>query len=245
MTESADRRASALAAWAQLTNGQGIKNGPAPELQPVTATVRSLPALAGTPLYLPKVGEGASATEEETRESLKRFITSARALVGAEPQQLSLVLRTDLADRTKKARYEQRPFRYPLRGDYGAIEITFAPDRRVLQITSTAIPEVEQLQRAGAGTRPRMAADRVPEFVAGRTFTYMDAVGNKQTLTVAQGEEITVKELVIYPRPRPSDQAVLEFHLAWEILVGPASSPLTVYLDAVNDEVLAVNQFSK
>ena len=246
MTDTADRREDALTAWTKLTNDQGITNAPAPELQPVTATIRSLPALTNPPLYLPKVGEGATMSEEETREALRRFITSASALLGAEPQQLSLVQRTDLADGTKKARYEQRPFRYPLRNDYGVLEITFAADRRIIQITSTCIPEIEQLQRAGTGIRPRWTSDKAPEQITGKTFTYLDATtGNQQTLTIAKGEEIAVRELVVYPRPRLSDPAVLEFHLAWEITIGHETNPLTIYLDAVTDEIISVKQFSR
>jgi hypothetical protein len=223
-----------------------VTNASAPELQPVTATIRSLPTLTNPPLYLPKVGEAATMSEEETRESLRRFITSASALLGAEPQQLSLVQRTDLADGTKKARYEQRPFRYPLRNDYGVLEITFAPDRRIVQITSTCIPEIEQLQRAGTGVRPRWTSDKVPERIVGHPFTYTDATtGNQQTLTIAQGEEITVRELVVYPRPRANDPLVLEFHLAWEITIGHGPNPLTIYLDAVTDEIISVKQFSR
>lgn len=240
MTESTDRRDAALADWANFTTAQGIRNAPAPELQPVTATIRSLPASAGMTLYLPKVGAGPSMSEEETRESLRRFITNMSSLLGADPPQLSLVLRTDLADGTKKARYEQRPFAYPLRGDYGVLEISFTPDRRVTQITSTCIPEIDQLRRAGAGIRPKQTADEVPKFIMGRTFTYMDASGNKQTITIASTDQVTVHQLVVYPLPRATDPSVLEFHLAWEITTGNSSNPTTIYLDAVTDEVIAV-----
>ncbi|MDQ3817788.1 MAG: hypothetical protein M3362_08865 [Acidobacteriota bacterium] len=238
MTETAERREAALAAWTRFTTEQGITNAPRPELQPVTATLRGLPTLTGTPVYLPKVGQGATMTEEDTRESLRRFITSISDLIGAQPQQLSLVQRADLADGTKKARYEQRPFRFPLRGGYGVLEITFAPDRRVLQITSTCIPEIEQLQRAGAGIRAKLNPDQVPAQIAGKTFTYTDAAGNRQTFTVSKGDAVTVRELVVYPTPRAADASVLEFHLAWEITVGPASNQRTIYLDAVTNEII-------
>ena len=238
MTQTTERRDAALAAWTRFTTEQGITNAPQPELQPVTATLRSLPALTGTPIYLPKVGQAATMTEEDTRESLRRFLTSISDLVGAQPQQLSLVQRADLADGTKKARYEQRPFRYSLRGGYGVLEITFAPDRRVIQITSTCIPEIEQLQRAGAGIRPKLTADKVAEQITGKTFTYTDSTGNHQTFTVAKGDALAVRELVIYPTPRASDSSVLEFHLVWEISVGPASNQRTIYLDAVTNEII-------
>jgi hypothetical protein len=238
LTEDEDRRIAALAEWTALTRDQGISSAPAPELQPVTATIRNIPLLPGSPLYLPKVGEATPMTEEETRESLRRFIVSERRLVGADPQQLSLVLRTDLADGSKKAQYQQRPFRYPLRGGYGQLEISFTPDRRILQVSSTCIPEIEQLQRAGAGIRPTLKAEQVAERIIGQTLTYTDSAGNQQTFTVTKGDSVTVRELVIYPRLRVGDPPSLEFHLAWEIMVGRAPER-TVYVDAITNEVIA------
>ena len=245
MTETADRREAALTAWTKFTGEQGITNAPAPELQPVTATIRSLPNFTGTNLHLPKVGDAVPMNEENTRESLRRFITSASPLLGAQQQQLSLVQRVDAADGTQRALYEQRPFRYPFRGGYGKLEITFTPDRRVLQINSTCIPEIEQLQRAGAGTRPKSDAEKVAAQIAGSTYTYRDSSGNPQTLTVAKGEELIVRELVIYPVPRLSDPSVLEFHLAWEITVKRVPDSINIYLDAVSEEIIAVNPFSE
>ncbi len=245
LMETVDRREAALTAWAKFTTEQGITNAPAPELQLVTATVRSLPAFTGTPLILPKVGDTLPMNEENTRESLRRFIASASPIIGAPPQQLSLVRRIDGADGTQRALYEQRPFRYPLRNGYGKLEITFTPDRRVLQINSTCITEVEQLQRAGTGTRPRLDAEKVSALITDHTFTYKDAAGDPQTLTIAKGEEVIVRELVIYPIPRARDPLILEFHLAWEITLKRASGSLNIYLDAVTDELLAVSPFTE
>ncbi len=238
LAEDEDRREAALAEWTTLVRDQGITNAPQPELQPVTATIRNIPALSGTPLYLPKVGEAMPMTEEETRESLRRFIVSERRLVGADPQQLSLQLRTDLADGNKKALYQQRPFRYPLRGGYGLLEISFAPDRRILQMSSTCIPEVEQLQRSGAGIRPTLKPEQVPERIVGQTLAYTDEAGNQRSFTVTTANEVAVRELVVYPRLRAGEPQFLEFHLAWEIVVGHEPGR-TVYLDAVTNEVLA------
>lgn len=240
MVETPNRRASAFQAWAKFTSEQGITDAPAPELQPVTATLRALPTLSGTVLYLPKVGDTFPMSEENTREALRRFITSVSPLLGAQPVHLSLIQRIDAADGTQKAIYEQRPFRYPLRGGYGLAEITFTPDRRVLQITSTAIPEIEQLQRAGAGTRPKWTAEELPVQLAGKTFTYRDAAGAQQTLTINQAEDVVVRELVIYPRPRATDPTVLEFHLAWEITQKSDPAQPAIYLDAVTNELLAL-----
>ena len=242
MVETPNRRAAAFQAWAQFAGEQGVPDTPAPELQPVTATIRALPASAGTALYLPKVGDSQPMSEENTREALRRLITSVSPLLGAQPTHLSLTQRVDAADGTQRALYEQRPFRYPLRGGYGKVEITFTPDRRVLQINSTAIPEIEQLQRAGAGVRPKWAAEELPAQLAGKTFTYTDAAGNGQTLTVNQAEDVLVRELIVYPRPRAADPTVLEFHLAWEITLKSDPAGAAVYLDAVTNELLAVER---
>lgn len=245
MRSTDERREAALAVWSRFATEQGIQNPSTPELQPVTATIRNLPTGMSAPLYLPKVGEANQMTEEDTREALRRFIASAGSLLGARPQQLSLIQRIDLADGTKKAIYEQRPFRFPLRGGYGRLEITFAPDRRIIQIFSTSIPEVEQLQRAGAGTRPRSTADQVPEKISGRTFTYRDETGAQQTFAVAQDEKLTVRELVVYPIARATDPDVLEFHLAWEIKAERADHSFNIYLDAVTEEIIAIQPVSQ
>jgi hypothetical protein len=194
---------------------------------------------------MPKLGSGPTLSEEEVRDALRRFIARTSNLLGAEPQQLSLVQRTDLADGTKQAHYEQRPFRYPLRGDFGKLDITFTSDRRILQVTSTCIPDVELLQRAAVGIRPRWTADKVQTRVLGRTFTYKDLVGVQQTLSIGKSDSITIRELVIYPTPRIDNPAVLEFHLCWEISMGPDPGAQLIYLDAVTDELVAVRATPK
>lgn len=247
LVENADRQQATLAAWTKLTTEQGIAHAPAPELQPVTAAMRSLPALINPPLYLPKVGDAASkntqAWEDATTESLRRFINSNSRLFGAEPQQLSLVLLTNAADGTQKANYEQRPFRYPLRNGFGKLEISFTTDRRILQLTSTCIPEIEQLQRAGAGIRPRYSSDEAARRMIGRTLTYTDAAGNPQSYTIQAGDAVTVRQLVVYPILRPGQASTLDFHLAWEMFVGRIPDR-AVYLDAVTDEIIAITPFS-
>ena len=242
LADDPERREAALASWTALAREQGLSNPPAPELQPVTATVRSISATS-PPLRLPKVGASAEMSEEEIRESLRRFIAGEARLIGAEPQQLSLVLRTDQADGTKKARYEQRPFRFPLRNGYGVLEISFAADMRVLQISSTCIPDAERLIRAAstAGVSIPATTDEVVKRLTGRTFTYPDSSGATQTLTVSPGEEIKLGELVVYPRTRAGTTPALEFHLAWEITLGRPPSARTIYLDTVTNEVIGTD----
>jgi hypothetical protein len=244
LTDDPNRRETVLAAWTTLMReGGATANLPAPELNPVTASVRSLPQGASQFLLLPKVGTGATMNEEETRESLRRFIAAEGRLLGADPQQLSLELRTDEADGTKKARYLQHPFRRPLRNGYGVLEISFTPDRRITQIYSTCIPDAERLRATVAGQRrtPPSAED-VAKRLAGRTFTYTDASGQARSVTLGAVSEISINEAVVYPRPRAGDPQTLELHLAWEISLGAGPTARIIYMDAVNDELLGVEE---
>lgn len=237
LTEESVRREATLIAWANLTRAQGIQNAPVPELQPVTLTLRSLPQAMAVPLYLPKVGEGLPMTEEETREALRRFITETGPLLCTDRERLSLI-RIDGPDGAKEALYEQRPFRYPVRGGFGELRIGFAPDRRVLQIHSTCIPDVENIRRSFAGIGPRLTPEKAAEAVRGQTANYAVAGGgNSQTHTVSADEKLDVRELAIYPIARGGYPPVLEIHLVWEIYTERLPG-LVIYLDVVSGEIL-------
>ena len=247
LTENAERRGAANAAWQRLTREQGVAAAPAPELQPVTAALRSIPPLAGAGLYLPKVGEtggnAAKGTQEPgegaTTEALRRFVEANSDLIGAKPQELSLVQLVTAADNTRRAVYEQRPFLHPLAGGYGRLEIRFAPDRRILQITSTCVPNVEAVQRTLVNLRPGYQPDEAAAILADSAVTYADAQGQTQSYTIAAGDPVTTRQLVIYPIARGGqDSPALEFHLAWEVIAGRAPR-LAVYIDAVTQEVIA------
>ncbi|HEY0098511.1 MAG TPA: hypothetical protein VGB76_06110, partial [Pyrinomonadaceae bacterium] len=177
--------------------------------------------------------------EESRRESLRRFILGAGALLGVAPQNLSLVGRTDEADGTRRALYQQHPFPYPLRAGFGVLEIAFTDDRRVLSLSSTAIPDTERLTRALALLRPQqLTADQAIERVRGRSFT-LSGVNSPQTYTVAPDDPIVPRELVIYPVRPANDQSALELHVAWEMAVGQGATPYLVYLDALRGEIIA------
>lgn len=241
--EPGDRRQAAMAAWAKLMHEQGVVNAQEPLLHPVTATIAGLPQLP-SPIYLPKVGEGLPMTEEETREALRRFINSNSELLGIDPPQLSLIQRTDAADGTKRALYLQRPFlRYNFRNGFGVVEITFAPDRRILNVTSTAIPEIDRLRVAGAGIAPRaelQTPENVIKSLAGKPITYTDAAGRASTFTLTSQNQITPRQFVIFPRLREDAPPALEFHLAWEVAVDGAPVR-TIYLDALTGELLSAS----
>ncbi|MBA2340594.1 MAG: hypothetical protein H0V88_09375 [Pyrinomonadaceae bacterium] len=253
LAASEDRRKAALGAWTALTRAQGIENAPAPEFQPATTTVRSLPPLAAA-LRLPNIvvaeinrpvrgkseareAPGVLTEEEATRESLRRFLASLAPLLGVETEDVSLVSIKDEQNNTKRAVYEQKPFLVPLRGGYGRIEISFTDDRRVVALTSTAIPDAERLRTRLALPRERLTAQQAAASLAGASYTYTDANGIQQTRTVADANAISIRELVVLPMERAGEQPTLEFHLAWEAVVGN-DSPQVIYVDAVTGEIL-------
>lgn len=239
LKEDRQRNEATIAAINRLAQISEKDAGAAAQLQPVTGTILSLPATAGNNLYLPKVGAGAVMTEEETRESLRRFIRLWQELIGADPAKLSLVERTDQPDGTKLARYEQRPFRYPIRGNYGKLQITFTTDRRVLNVTSSCIPEADQIQTAFSNlTFPRRSADTIKQLRE-KGFTYLDSNGKQTTYTIPAGSELRPLGLSTYIQPASKDASVLEFHIAWEVELSNGPVKL-LYVDALNGEVIAV-----
>ncbi|MDT7602519.1 MAG: hypothetical protein QOF61_516, partial [Acidobacteriota bacterium] len=242
-----NRRERALGSWTTLAHDAGISaTPPAPELQPITATLRALPATMPSVLRLPLVeikdGDKESAGEA-TRESLRRFITGARDLLGVTLEDLSLVEIRDEAG-TRVALYQQKPFPFPLRGGYGRVEIRFAPDRSVVALSSTAIPDTERLSRALAAARTRaIPAEQVASKLVGRTVILNPGAGAAETYTVAAGDPVNVRELVVYPLARAADPNTLELRLAWETAVGAAGDVL-VYVDAVTGETIAATRAS-
>ena len=238
-TEDIHRREASVLALNQLIQQPGNSGTFVPQLQPITATIRSLPSDPRRPLYLPKVGAEAIMNEEETRESLRRFIRDSRELIGADPAKLSLVQRVDPPDGSKLAIYEQRPFRYPLRGNYGKLEIRFTAERRIVDISSTCIPLADRTQTALAALTVRVKAEEAVKQLREDGIMYTDDKGNASTVKIPAANALIARGLVIYILSSRSRPDTLEFHLAWEIQAG--TTPIkTVYLDAINGETIAV-----
>lgn len=237
LSELTQRVEAVKAAWAQITTQQGVTGAPEPPLQPVTATIRSLPENFNGALYLPKVGASAQMNDEETREALRRFLNEWKTLLGSNPSQLTLVTDTAGNDGTRTALYEQRPFNYPLRGEYGRVTVRFATDRRILNVSSTAMPDSEKIQTTLNAAGPPIKAEDIPAKLIGRVVTYTDSSGS-HTFTITSANQATVQQLVIYPRLASTTPPALEFRLAWEIAL--ANGPVNIiYLDALQDEVIA------
>lgn len=238
-TEDSQRREGAILALNQLTQSTGTSGTFAPHLQPITATIESLPADPTRPLELPKVGVGGTMNEEETRESLRRFLLASRELIGADPAKLSLVERVDQPDGTKLAIYEQRPFRYPIRGNYGRLQIRFTADRRIIDLSSTCIPQADRIQTLLAAVSPVVKAEDAVKKLRENGVMYTDANKNASNLKIPTANDVTPQGLVTYILPSKTRPDTLEFHIAWEIQL--VNAPIkTVYVDAINGETLGV-----
>jgi hypothetical protein len=246
LAASDERRAAALANWAAVVGRQAAAASPAPELSPVTATLRTLPAgLTDFPrLPLVVIDDEKTRTEEETRESLRRFLASAAPLLGIEPKQLSLVRITDApaGAGARRAVYRQHPFSYPLRNGYGTIEVTFTPDLRVVGLSSTAVPEAESLGRTLAQVPKTLTAEQAAAALANRPVTFNDRAGAQQTRTFTQVAASAARQLVVFPLRRDAEPASLELHVAWEVAVGGPDSALFAYVDAATGDVLGAEE---
>jgi hypothetical protein len=240
LAASEERRAAALANWKAVVGEQSAEASPTPDLRPVTATLDALPAgLRDFPrLPLVVAGDPQSRTEEETRESLRRFLSTAAPLLGIDLKHVSLVEVTDApaAAGSRRALYQQNPFPYPLRNGYGTVEVTYTNDLRVVGLSSTAVPDAARLGRTLATVPKTVTAAQAASALANRAVTYTDRAGAQQTRTLSQPEPTAARQLVVFPvRRDAADPAALELYVAWEVA---ADASLLVYVDAATGDVL-------
>ncbi len=234
------RLEEASLAWYQLSQRYGLPGKTEANLHPYTATIQSLPANLSAPIHLPKVGTQANPTEEETRESLRRFIVEWQRLIGAEPNQLSLVERIDEPSGIKVARYEQRPFRYPLRGGFGTLIIRFRSDGQLVEFSSNCIPNADRLQGTLAGLAPKITSEEAVNHIKTQPVTVTDVNGRQQSFSVPANAVVEAQQLVVYAHPSKDPTNGLQIRLAWEMDItnGPIKK---VYLDAISDEIIAAS----
>lgn len=237
LAEDNHRTEAATAAINHLMS-TAVDSSPAPSLQPVTATIESLPKTTATALLLPKVGAMPTMNEEETRESLRRFIRDWQGPIGADPAKLSLVERVDQPDGSKVARYEQRAFRYPIRGNHGKLEIRFTQERRVLNISSTCIPDADKIQTALAAVTSKLKPEDVLQQVTTKEIAYSGTGATSLTFRPTANNKLELHELVTYITTAGQTNA-LAFYVAWEVGISGAPFQL-VYLDALTGEVVGI-----
>ncbi|HKU77905.1 MAG TPA: hypothetical protein VJR02_28585 [Pyrinomonadaceae bacterium] len=240
LSDLGTRLEEASVAWYQLSQRYGLSGKTEANLHPYTATLESLPANLPAPIYLPKVGSQTTPTEEETRESLRRFIVEWQRLIGSDPNQLSLVQRIDEPSGVKIARYEQRPFRYPLRGGFGNLEIRFRSNGQLIGFSSNCIPNADRLQGMLSGLTPKVSAEQAVNHIKTQPVTVTNATGQQQSVSLPANAAVEARQLVVYAQPSKVPPSGLEIRLAWEIDItnGPISK---VYLDAISDEIIATS----
>jgi hypothetical protein len=240
LSDVGTRLEEASVAWYQLSQRYGLPGKTEANLHPYTATLESLPANLPAPIYLPKVGSQTNPTEEETRESLRRFIVEWQRLIGAEPNQLSLVERIDEPSGVKVARYEQRPFRYPLRGGYGTLVIRFNSNGQLLGFSSNCIPNAERIQTILNGLTPKLTGEQAVDRIKTKPITVTDTSGRQQTVALPASATVTAQQLVVYAQPSKDPASGLQIRLAWEVEI--TNAPIKqVYLDAISDEIIATS----
>jgi hypothetical protein len=239
LSDVGQRLEQASVAWYQLSQRYGLPVKTEANLQPYTATLESLPANLPAPIYLPKLGSLTNPTEEDFRESLRRFIVEWQTLVGADPNQLSLVERIDEPSGVKVARYEQRPFRYPLRGDFGSLIIRFRNDWQLVGLSSTCIPNADRLQGTLNSLTPKITAEQAVNHLK-QPVTFLNAANQQQSVSLPANATVEARQLVVYAQPSKDPLNGLVIRLAWEMDV--KNGPVTkVYLDAISDEIIATS----
>lgn len=252
LTIPRDRAAAVNVAWGTLLRAQGINTSsplpPAPMLHPLTRTVTSLPALPAS-LRLPKIGMSSISDEERRaneRESLRRFVNDNATLFGATSETTTLLEISQLDSNRRRASYEQRPFIYPLRAGYGRITIDFTSDGRVLNMTSTALPDAATADAAVRNARAVLNADEARMNLLGATLNIRNANADAGVpLTLPNDEEslrraVSPTELVIYPQPLTAANAApdIALRLAWEFKVESAGVDYVVFVDAMSGKIL-------
>jgi hypothetical protein len=210
------------------------------ELEPILYTPRALPAnLAGQISLNPQEGKVGA---EEAKTALRRFIERAHVVLSGDQRSgaltlkdLSLISFSDEGD-MYRALYRQMNFPFPLSNGYGEMSFVLSKAGALLQMSSRYISPL--LLSIELPARARVESQKLIDPLLGREFTYTNIAGQPMTYKVAQRNEISVGELVIYPKP---DKDRLAVHLAWQIIVGRGTD-WTVFIDAITGKEIDVKQ---
>jgi hypothetical protein len=225
--DSADRRATAEREWRRMLDAYSVPQTP-PDFYPITYTPRSLLGVSGGVRIVAAKGPD-DAEEMALREAAKSFLARWRDLIGADPAGISLTSVTHSAG-TLRFQYAQANYSFPIMGNYGQMSIAISDDGRLSQLDDRFIPVVD------LPSRPTLDRDTAIGKVVGRTFKYSDPSGREQLASIADRNQVTVKQLTVIPIEKGD---ALEVHLAWEIIAGKSPS-WTLYIDAVNGLELRV-----
>lgn len=223
---TAARQQAAEEAWALFLAEYRLPDTK-PEFEPVLFTPRALPSALANRINLNPTG-GAFG-EAEATEALRRFIEHASAILSSEHRSNSLALK-DLSLITfshegnlYRAVYQQMNYPFPLANGYGELRLVLSQTGTLLQMSSRLVPTLE------LPTRPAIEPSAIADKLLNREFTYTSIAGQPLHYKVARREEISVKDLVIYPK---LEKDKLLFYLAYPVEVGRGTT-WTVYIDAI------------
>jgi hypothetical protein len=210
------------------------------DLEPVLYTPPALPAgLAGQINLNPQGGRFGA---EEAKEALRRFIERAHAVLSGDQRASALTLRdlslVSFSDEGEmyRARYRQMNYPFPLVNGYGEMSFVLSKSGALLQLSSRIISPL--LLSTELPARAKVEPQKLIEPLIGREFTYSNLAGQPLTYRVTQRNEVSVSELVVYPKPE-NDRIVL--YLAWQIVVGRGTN-WTVFVDAITGKEIEVKQ---
>jgi hypothetical protein len=232
---SAARQQAAEEAWALFLAEYRLPETK-PDFEPVLFTPRALPAALSGRINLN--AKGGPFGEAEAAEALRRFIEQARAILGGHYKDSSLSLKDlsliSLSNESNlyRAVYQQMNYPFPLANGYGELRLTISKAGALLQMSSRLAPKLE------LPARPAIEPAAVADKLLNREFTYTSIAGQPLRYKVAQREEISVKDLVVYPK---LEKDKLLFYLAYPVEVGRGTT-WTVYIDAIKGEEIDVKQ---
>ena len=211
-----------------------------PELEPILYTPRTLPPALAMQINLkPSDRKNDEPMDEaHAKEYLRRFIENHRAVLAGDQRSSALSLK-DLSLITfgnegnlYRAVYRQMNYPFPIENGYGELRMVLSKTGALLQLSSRLIPAVE------FPSRPKIEAATLPNKFIGREFTYSNIAGQPLKYKVAQAAEITVKDLVVYPKVT---EQKMTLHLAYPIEIGRGTT-WTVYVDAITGQELDTKQ---
>lgn len=210
------------------------------ELEPVLYTPRALPASLAGQISLNSQGAGFGA--EEAKEALRRFIERAHALLSGDQRAGALTLRDlsliSFSDEGEmyRARYRQMNYPFPLVNGYGELSFVLSKSGALLQMNSRIISPL--LLSTELPARAKVEPQKLIDPLIGREFTYSNLAGQPMTYKVTQRNEVSVSELVVYPK---LENDRLTLYLAWQVVVGRGTN-WTVFVDAITGKEIEVRQ---
>jgi hypothetical protein len=237
--DTPQRRQAAFEAWKKLIAGLQLPEAKL-DLEPVLNTPRALPLeMAGRIALQTKPG---AFGELEAKEALRRFIErasdalfpnhitgSAQSSIGLKD--LSLISFTDDGN-FYRAVYRQANYPFPISGGYGELRLAAGKNGTLLQLNSRIIPALD------LPTRAEIAPQSLVDKMVGREFGYTTIAGQPASYKVASRSEVSVKDLVIYPKQEGNR---ITIHLAYPVEAG-LSTTWTVYVDAITGQEIDVKQ---